>query len=233
MFPGQHHTRSGMPSRVTAMPMTIWGRSSRWSLDLPQVRNPASRPSPAASGAVRDRVPALVAGDRGVGLLRHEVRAGRVEEQQVDLEAEHLGRPGRRPPSPAARGSAAASPSPGSRHRRSSPAGPRSARPRWPSGRRPASTTGPAPGSRPARTAPAPPTGPGGGPSAGARIAGPMPSRSHSASSTCVPPSGRDSANSRPSAAMALAFPGSRCRATEATSRSSASRVAGSSRPKL
>ena len=74
--------------------MTIWGRSSRWSLDLPQVRNPASRPSPAAvpppSGT---GLPVLVAGDRGVGLLRHEVRAGRVEEQQVDLEAEHLAGP--------------------------------------------------------------------------------------------------------------------------------------------
>ena len=46
VFPGQHHTRSGIPSRVTAIPMTIWGRSSRWSLDLPRVRNPASRPSP-------------------------------------------------------------------------------------------------------------------------------------------------------------------------------------------
>ena len=92
VFPGQHHTRSGMPSRVTAMPMTTWGRSSRWSLDLPQVRNPASRPSPspAPSGT---GLALLVAGDRGVGLLRHEVRGGGVEEQQVDLEAEHLGGP--------------------------------------------------------------------------------------------------------------------------------------------
>ena len=64
-----------------------------------------------------------------------------------------------------------------------------------------------------------------------ARIAGPMPSRSHSASSTCVPPSGRDSANCSPSAGRAL--PGSRCRETDATSRSSASRVPGSSRPKF
>ncbi|HYV76670.1 MAG TPA: hypothetical protein VE979_00935, partial [Streptosporangiaceae bacterium] len=40
-----------------------------------------------AFGAIRDRVPALVAGDRGVGLLRHEVRGGGIEEQQVDLEA--------------------------------------------------------------------------------------------------------------------------------------------------
>ena len=46
VFPGQHHTRSGIPSRVTAIPMTTWGRSSRWSLDLPQVRNPAVRSSP-------------------------------------------------------------------------------------------------------------------------------------------------------------------------------------------
>ena len=68
MFPGQHHTRSGMPSRVTAMPMTIWGRSSRWSLDLPQVRNPVCVALPAA---VRRRpgswLPVLVAGERGVG----------------------------------------------------------------------------------------------------------------------------------------------------------------------
>ena len=60
-----------------------------------------------------------------------------------------------------------------------------------------------------------------------------MPSRSHSASSTQIPPSGRDSANSSPSAEMARAFPGCRCRVTEATSRSSASRVPGPSRPKL
>ena len=100
MFPGQHHTRSGIPSRVTAMPMTTWGRSSRWSLDLPQVRNPAVPALAGASGAVRDRAAALVAGDRGVGLLRHEVRAGGVEEQQVDLEAEHLGGPVEDLPSP-------------------------------------------------------------------------------------------------------------------------------------
>src|SRR5579863_1011250 len=55
VFPGQHHTRSGMPSRVTAMPMTIWGRSSRRSLDLPQVRNPVSLPSPAPQRAPATR----------------------------------------------------------------------------------------------------------------------------------------------------------------------------------
>jgi hypothetical protein len=64
-----------------------------------------------------------------------------------------------------------------------------------------------------------------------ARTAGPIPSRSHSASSTCVPPSGRDSVNSSSSAGRAL--PGSRCRETDPTSRSSASLVPGSSRPKL
>jgi hypothetical protein len=35
LLPGQHHTRTGIPSRVTAGPMTICGRSSRWSSDLP------------------------------------------------------------------------------------------------------------------------------------------------------------------------------------------------------
>ena len=35
VLPGQHHTRTGIPSRVTAIPITIWGRSSRESFDLP------------------------------------------------------------------------------------------------------------------------------------------------------------------------------------------------------
>jgi hypothetical protein len=70
------------------MPITIWGRSSRWSLDLP---GPEPR-RPDLALAVRDRVAALVAGNRGVGLLHLEVRAGRVEEKQVYLQAEDLGR---------------------------------------------------------------------------------------------------------------------------------------------
>ena len=49
---------------------------------------PAAPSAPSGTG-----LPVLVAGDRGVGLLRHEVRAGGVEEQQVDLEAEHLAGP--------------------------------------------------------------------------------------------------------------------------------------------
>jgi hypothetical protein len=28
VLPGQHHTRTGIPERVTATPITIWGRSS-------------------------------------------------------------------------------------------------------------------------------------------------------------------------------------------------------------
>ena len=42
VLPGQHHTRTGIPVRVTAIPTTTCGRSSRWSLDLPWVRNPTS-----------------------------------------------------------------------------------------------------------------------------------------------------------------------------------------------
>jgi hypothetical protein len=34
-FPGQHQQRTGIPSLVTAMPMTICGRSSRELSDLP------------------------------------------------------------------------------------------------------------------------------------------------------------------------------------------------------
>jgi hypothetical protein len=47
VFPGQHHTRTGIPSRVTAMPITTGGRSLRYSLELPKARNPAALPSPA------------------------------------------------------------------------------------------------------------------------------------------------------------------------------------------
>ena len=35
VFPGQHQTRTGIASRVTASPITTRGRSSRESLDLP------------------------------------------------------------------------------------------------------------------------------------------------------------------------------------------------------
>jgi hypothetical protein len=49
------------------------------------------------------------------------------------------------------------------------------------------------------------------------RISFPILSRDNSASSTQVPPSGRDSANPRPSAAAASAASGSRKRVTEAT----------------
>jgi hypothetical protein len=34
VFPGLHHTRTGIPSRVTAIPTTTCGRSSRESLDF-------------------------------------------------------------------------------------------------------------------------------------------------------------------------------------------------------
>jgi hypothetical protein len=46
LLPGQHHTRTGIPSRVTAIPTTTCGRSSRESLDLPCVRNPAFPTAP-------------------------------------------------------------------------------------------------------------------------------------------------------------------------------------------
>ena len=51
VLPGQDHTRTGMPSRVTAIPTTTWGRSSRESLDLPWVRNPASLTASSLSSA--------------------------------------------------------------------------------------------------------------------------------------------------------------------------------------
>ena len=42
-LPGQAQHLTGIPSRVTAIPTTICGRSGRESLDLPKVRNPVSR----------------------------------------------------------------------------------------------------------------------------------------------------------------------------------------------
>ena len=53
VLPGQDHTRTGMPSRVTAMPTTTWGRSSRESLDLPRARNPVSLTASSLSSATR------------------------------------------------------------------------------------------------------------------------------------------------------------------------------------
>ena len=41
-LPGNVQQRTGIPSRVTAIAITTWGRSSRWSLDLPNRRAPYS-----------------------------------------------------------------------------------------------------------------------------------------------------------------------------------------------
>lgn len=36
VVPGKLHNRTGIPSRVTAMPITIWGRSGLWSFEWPE-----------------------------------------------------------------------------------------------------------------------------------------------------------------------------------------------------
>ena len=124
VLPGQHHTRTGIPSRVTAIPTMTWGRSSRESLDLPwraeprlrrrarrrlPGRRPARRPAPPSGAAVRslsasvlDDAAVLVAPDRLVGLLGLEVGAGGVEEDQVDFEVEQVRHRRRTPRAPAA-----------------------------------------------------------------------------------------------------------------------------------
>jgi hypothetical protein len=51
VFPGQHHTLTGIPSRVTASPITICGSSGRWSLLCPNTRK---APSP-VSGSSRSK----------------------------------------------------------------------------------------------------------------------------------------------------------------------------------
>ena len=53
MSPGQDQTRTGIPSRVTAIPTMTCGRSSRESLDFPWVRNPASPASSSLPSATR------------------------------------------------------------------------------------------------------------------------------------------------------------------------------------
>ena len=85
-----------MPSLVTAMPMTICGRSSRESLDLPQVRNPAWLALhglfPAVSGVIAGQaLAACVAGDGLVLVLGLEIGGRGVEEQQVHLQIQQVG----------------------------------------------------------------------------------------------------------------------------------------------
>jgi hypothetical protein len=70
-------------------------------------------------------------------------------------------------------------------------------------------------------------------PAGSRRITAPIPSCPHSPSGAQVPPSGRDSVNSSPSAAAACVASGSRNLVTDATSRCRACRFAVSSRPKL
>ena len=56
MFPGQDQTRTGIPSRVTAIPAMTCGRSPRESLEFPFVRNPAPEtalPLPAGTRSPR------------------------------------------------------------------------------------------------------------------------------------------------------------------------------------
>ena len=104
---------------------------------------------------VGEQLAVLIAGQRRIGLIAAEVGRGGIEEEQVDLEVqqarhgvEDLAAPG--PP-----GSRAASPSPGSRHRRWSPQAVDVRRPRPPSVRRQASRRAPGRGWRSARRAPA------------------------------------------------------------------------------
>ena len=65
MFPGQHHTRTGIPSRVTAIPTMTCGRSSRESFT-----SRCPEPGPARLFlAAPHALPALVAGNLLVGLF--------------------------------------------------------------------------------------------------------------------------------------------------------------------
>ena len=130
VFPGQHQTRTGMPSRVTAIPITIWGRSSRWSLELPRPRNPpvsgllALRPPPCSVPAAGHGLAVLVPRHRLVFLVHLEIGAGGVEEQQVHFKVQGGRDLAEDLPAPPRAGPRAASPSPGSTRRRSSPGSP-------------------------------------------------------------------------------------------------------------
>ena len=54
VLPGHTHTRTGIPSLVTARPITTCGRSGRWSLECPSARNPGA-PSGPVSGSSRSK----------------------------------------------------------------------------------------------------------------------------------------------------------------------------------
>ena len=72
--------------------MTTWGRSSRWSLDFPQVRNPARVPVLAVAGVPAGQRHAVAITEDGlVFLFRLQVGGGGVEEQQVHLEVQQVG----------------------------------------------------------------------------------------------------------------------------------------------
>jgi hypothetical protein len=90
VFPGHTQHLTGMPSRVTAKPITTCARFGRESLLCPasaSQRRPRRRPR-------RRRIASLVAviaGDVLVLALDLEVRRGGVQEEQVDLQVEEVG----------------------------------------------------------------------------------------------------------------------------------------------
>ena len=237
VFPGQDQTRTGIPSRVTAIPTMTCGRSSRESLDLPWVAEPGLARDVLAAGG--NALAAHVARNVLVCLFRLEIRGGRVEEEQVyfkiqkvgDLVVRLLGQVRldrqelvHRPVAgvvgnlvEAVDVHVGAEPSP----------------------RRRAWRTRPAPGSRPARTGPARWSGSGLRPGSAcpARqrlITLSRPSLRHSRSRACVPPTGREAVtDSSPGPAAASASAGSSSRDRAATRRLTWSLSISSSRPKL
>src|SRR3954471_12229115 len=98
VLPGQHHTRTGIPSRVTAIPTTTWGgrRGSPWTSRDCGTPPGRSRPPAAyrccrrAVGVGLDDPAVVIAPERLVGVLGLEVGAGGVEEDQIHFEVQQV-----------------------------------------------------------------------------------------------------------------------------------------------
>src|SRR5947207_14014792 len=90
--PGQDQTRTGIPSRVTAIPTMTWGQVVAVILAV------AVGAKPLAGGGIRvvgigASASVLVVSHRLVGVVDLDIGAGRVEEQQVHLKIEQVGDP--------------------------------------------------------------------------------------------------------------------------------------------
>jgi hypothetical protein len=90
VLPGCHHTRTGMPSRVTAIGDHDLRQVISGVLGLAVGAEPDTVAAFGILGC-RGRVAAPVADHRRIGVLDLEIRAGGIEKKQVNLEIKQVG----------------------------------------------------------------------------------------------------------------------------------------------